>query len=74
MPETAAATSVSITQGLSMLRLEHTHLLEEHGADRAVLRQRGAELAEIQAREVDARYCKCPPPGYSCRGETCDEC
>ena len=42
-------------QSLSALRLEHTHLLEEHGADRAVLRQREAELAEVQAREVGAR-------------------
>ena len=55
VPETAAATPVSITQSLSALRLEHAHLLEEHGADRAVLRQREAELAEVQTREVDAR-------------------
>ncbi len=37
------------------LHLEHAHLLEEHGADRAALRQREAELADVQAREVDAR-------------------
>jgi len=55
VPETPAATPVSITQSLSALRLEHAHLLEEHGADRAVLRQREAELAEVQARELDAR-------------------
>ena len=55
VPETPAATPVSITQSLSTLRLEHAHLLEEHGADRATLRQREAELAEVQAREVDAR-------------------
>jgi mitotic spindle assembly checkpoint protein MAD1 len=54
-PETPAATPVSITQSLSALRLEHGHLLEEHGADRAALRQCEAELADVQAREVDAR-------------------
>ncbi|KAI9452687.1 MAD-domain-containing protein [Lactarius psammicola] len=55
VPETPAATPVSITQSLSTLRLEHAHLLQEHGSDRAVLRQREAELADVQAREVDAR-------------------
>jgi hypothetical protein len=38
-----------------MLRLEHAHLLEEHGADRAALRRCEAELADAQMREVDAR-------------------
>lgn len=38
-----------------MLRLEHAHLLEEHGADRAALRRCEAELADAQTREVDAR-------------------
>jgi mitotic spindle assembly checkpoint protein MAD1 len=55
VPETPSATPVSITQSLSTLRLEHAHLMEEHGADRATLRQREAELADVQAREVDAR-------------------
>ena len=55
VPETPAATPVSITQSPSALRLEHAHLLEEHGAHRTALRQREAELAEVQAREVDAR-------------------
>ena len=55
MPDTPAATPVSITQSLSTLRLEHAHLLEEHGADRAALRQREAELAEALVREVDVR-------------------
>jgi mitotic spindle assembly checkpoint protein MAD1 len=54
-PKTHAATPVSITQSLSALRLEHGHLLEEHGADRAALRQREAGLTDAQAREVDAR-------------------
>ncbi|KAH9987053.1 spindle assembly checkpoint component Mad1 [Russula vinacea] len=55
VPDTPAATPVSITQSLSTLRLEHAHLLEEHGADRAALRRCEAELADVQAREVDAR-------------------
>lgn len=55
MPDTPAATPVSITQSLSTLRLEHAHLLEEHGADRAALRRCEAELADVQAREVDGR-------------------
>ncbi|KAH9957583.1 hypothetical protein BC827DRAFT_1224448 [Russula dissimulans] len=55
VPDTPAATPVSITQSLSTLRLEHAHLLEEHGADRAALRRREAELAETLAREVDAQ-------------------
>jgi mitotic spindle assembly checkpoint protein MAD1 len=55
VPDTPASTPVSITQSLSTLRLEHAHLLEEHGADRAALRQREAELAEAREREVDAR-------------------
>src|SRR6266851_3487763 len=55
VPETPAVTPVSITQSLSALRLEHAHLLEEHGTDCAALRQREAELADVQAREVDAR-------------------
>jgi mitotic spindle assembly checkpoint protein MAD1 len=53
--DTPAATPVSITQSLSTLRLEHAHLLEEHGADRAALRLCEAELADAEAREVDAR-------------------
>ena len=55
VPDTPAATPVSITQSLSVLRLEHAHLLEEHGADRAALRQCEAKLADAQTREVDAR-------------------
>jgi len=53
--ETPTTTPVSTTQSLSALHLEHAHLLEEHGAGRAALRQREAELANVQAREVDAR-------------------
>jgi mitotic spindle assembly checkpoint protein MAD1 len=53
-PDTPAATPVSITQSLSALRLKHAHLLGEHGADGAALNQREAEVADAQAREVDA--------------------
>ena len=35
--------------------MEHAHLLEENGADSATLCQREAELADVQAREMDAR-------------------
>jgi len=55
VPDTPSATPVSITQSLSALRLEHAHLIEEHGADRAALRRCQAELADAQTREVDAR-------------------
>ncbi|KAN0114199.1 Spindle assembly checkpoint component Mad1 [Russula decolorans] len=55
VPDTPAATPVSITQSLSVLRLEHAHLLEERGADRAALRRCEAALADAQTREVDAR-------------------
>ena len=48
-------TPVSITQSLSALHVEHAHLLEEHGADHAALHQREAVLADVQAREGDAR-------------------
>ena len=35
--------------------MEHAHLLEENGADSAILCQREAELVDVRAREVDAR-------------------
>ena len=53
--ETPTMTPVSITQSMSALYPEHAHLLDEHGADHAALRQRETELADVQAREVDAR-------------------
>ena len=34
--------------------MEHVHLLEEYGVDRAAPRQREAEPTEVQARKVDA--------------------
>jgi hypothetical protein len=68
VPETPSATPVSITQSLPALRLEHTHLLGEHGADRVALRQCEAELADAQARN-----CRHSPPGHSCCGGPCCE-
>jgi mitotic spindle assembly checkpoint protein MAD1 len=47
--ETPTTTPVSITQSLSTLHLEHAHLLEEHVAGRAALRQREAEPAGARA-------------------------
>jgi hypothetical protein len=41
-------------QSLSALHVEHAHLLEEHGADHPAQHQREAELADVQAREMDA--------------------
>jgi hypothetical protein len=52
--ETPTTTPVSITQSLSALHLEHAHHLEEHGAGHTTLGQHKAELADTQAREVDA--------------------
>jgi hypothetical protein len=54
VPETPAATPISITHSLSALHLEYAHLLKEHEAARAALRQREAELADTQGREVYA--------------------
>jgi hypothetical protein len=45
----------SRSHSLSVLLLRHAHLLGEHGADGAALSQREAGLADVQAREVDAR-------------------
>ena len=53
-PETPAAIPILITHSLSAVRLEHAHLLKEHEAPRAALRQLEAELADTQACEVDA--------------------
>lgn len=46
---------VTVTQSLSALRLEHAHLLEEHGAAKALLRTREAEIAALQDRESENR-------------------
>jgi mitotic spindle assembly checkpoint protein MAD1 len=52
--ETPTVTPVSITQSMSMLHVEHMHLLEEHSADCAVLHQHESGLTDVQAHEVDA--------------------
>ncbi|GJE94153.1 mitotic arrest deficient-domain-containing protein [Phanerochaete sordida] len=41
-------TPVSVTQSLTNLRLTYARLLEEHGSNVALLRQREAELKELQ--------------------------
>ncbi|EIW77484.1 hypothetical protein CONPUDRAFT_84016 [Coniophora puteana RWD-64-598 SS2] len=46
----ASDTSISVTQTLSALRLEHARLLEEHGATVAHLRSREAELVGAEQR------------------------
>ncbi|KAH8978120.1 MAD-domain-containing protein [Lactarius hatsudake] len=64
-PETPAATPISITQSLSALRLEHAHLLQEHGADRVALRQREAELADVRAREREIGFLQALNASYA---------
>ena len=44
-----------MTQALSDLRLTHARLLEEHGATVALLRQREAELADFERRDIQAQ-------------------
>ncbi|KAH6874839.1 hypothetical protein BKA70DRAFT_1449268 [Coprinopsis sp. MPI-PUGE-AT-0042] len=43
---------ISITQALTDLRLTHAHLLEEHGATAASLRQRTAELGSLESQNA----------------------
>ncbi|KAI9568312.1 hypothetical protein HD554DRAFT_2260081 [Boletus coccyginus] len=47
--------SLSVIQSLSELRLTHVRLLEEHGANIAVLRSREAELARINESLLEAQ-------------------
>ncbi|KAF9808994.1 hypothetical protein IEO21_07649 [Rhodonia placenta] len=47
-------TPVSVTQGLSKLRLEHARLLEEHGSTRALLKRREHELTDAERRIAEA--------------------
>lgn len=44
---TPSKPSLSVVQNLSELRLTHARLLEEHGANTAVLKSREAELARV---------------------------
>lgn len=46
---------MSITQNLSTLRLAYTRLLEERGADVALLRQRELELQDAERDAAEAR-------------------
>ena len=48
-----AGTPVIVTQTLSDLRLSHARLLEEHGANTALLRQREAYILESEQRETE---------------------
>ena len=41
---------MSVTQNLSNLRLTYARLLEDHGANTALLRTREAEIAELEAQ------------------------
>lgn len=47
--------SVSVIQSLSELRLTHARLLEEHGAQIAVLRSREAELARMNETVLETQ-------------------
>ncbi|KAH6894831.1 hypothetical protein BKA70DRAFT_793346 [Coprinopsis sp. MPI-PUGE-AT-0042] len=49
---TPSSVPISITQALTDLRLTHAHLLEEHGATTASLRQRTAELASLESQNT----------------------
>lgn len=53
-PSTPSKTPVSVTQGLSKLRLEHARLLEEHGSTRALLKRREHELTDAERRIAEA--------------------
>lgn len=53
--DTPSKVPVSLTQSLSVLRLDHARLLEEHGANVALLRTREAEIAALQDHESENR-------------------
>ena len=50
---TSSNTPVSVTQTLSALRLTHARLLEDHGANLALLRQREADVSDAERRATD---------------------
>ncbi|KAF8452245.1 spindle assembly checkpoint component Mad1 [Boletus edulis BED1] len=52
---TPSEPSLSVVQSLSELRLTHARLLEEHGANIAVLRSREAELARVNESFLEAQ-------------------
>jgi mitotic spindle assembly checkpoint protein MAD1 len=53
---TPSKTPVALTQSLSALRLTHARLLEDHGATKALLRQREAEITAFEQRESEAQH------------------
>jgi mitotic spindle assembly checkpoint protein MAD1 len=53
---TPSKTPIALTQSLSALRLTHARLLEDHGATKALLRQREAEIAAFEQRESEAQH------------------
>ena len=52
---TPSEPSLSVIQSLSELRLTHARLLEEHGANIAVLRSREAELGRMNESLLEAQ-------------------
>jgi peptidoglycan hydrolase CwlO-like protein len=53
---TPSKTPIALTQSLSALRLTHARLLEDHGANKALLRQREAEITALEQRESEAQH------------------
>jgi mitotic spindle assembly checkpoint protein MAD1 len=53
---TPSKTPVALIQSLSTLRLTHAHLLEDHEATKALLRQREAEITAFEQRESEAQH------------------
>ncbi|KAF7342010.1 hypothetical protein MVEN_01788200 [Mycena venus] len=52
---TPSKTPVAVTQSLSVLRLQHAQLLEDHGATTALLRSKEAELANAELHATEAQ-------------------
>lgn len=50
----ASGTSVTLVQTLADLRLNHARLLEEHGANVALLRSQEVEIKSLSSRETEA--------------------
>ena len=51
----SSKTPVSVTKNLSDLRLAHARLLEEHGANVALLRHREVEIRDFEQRESEVQ-------------------
>lgn len=54
-PGTPSEPSLSVVRSLSELRLTHARLLEEHGANVAVLKSREAELSRVDESLSEAQ-------------------